>query len=640
MKTTLKRGIGRAAEVNGNGRAVYPPAIEAPMRRYRQPDPPAHRTLALVGKVFLWLAIAALMLAGGIAGGAYLYVERDIAHGLEAKSFDVKVAEKKLDAVIPNAATTALVLGYDKRAGIEGAETGHSDTMMLVRADPNLETVTMLSFPRDLLVTIHGCKTRLPFVARINDAYGECGSQAALETVRELTGVAINYLITVNFHGFKQIVSHLGGVWLDIDRRYFNDNAGLGAGTRYAKIDLKPGYQKLNGAKALDFVRYRHTDSDLYRLERQQLFVKAIKQRMTDFSALDLPQLVGVVTKNVEVGHISEFDAKTILNYALFAWQLPGGHVFQTKIDVNCFQGYAELTVSESCVRDAVQDFTHPDVQAPEKATDVALGRKRATAGVPRPSDTAVAVLNGNGQAGAAANGGALLAQRGYRIVTGADGNAPSFQYWFTEIYYSDGKGARPAAQVLSKLFSNSRIGPLPNDIAPLSNGALVTVILGQTFHGTIAPAPVDRTPSREPPHVRTDAAATPLLRDARRRVPYRVYYPTLVDSSYHLDSTMPIHVYKLGDHNSIRLTYTNGAGDYWGVQMTDWGDAPVLSGPSDEVVIKGRQYSLYYNGAHLHMVVLRAGDATYWVVNTLLDKLSNETMLAIAKGLKPLPPR
>jgi LCP family protein required for cell wall assembly len=638
MKTTLKRGIGRAAELNGNGRAVYPPAIGVPMRRYRQPDPPGHGALALAGKVFLWLVIAALMVAGGVAGGTYLYVERDIAQGLEAKSIDVKIAQEKLDAVIPNQATTALLLGYDKRAGVEGAETGHSDTLMLVRADPNLETVTMLSFPRDLLVTVHGCKKRLPFVDRINNAYGECGSQSALETVRELTGVPINYLITVNFRGFKQIVSHLGGVWMDVDRRYFNDNSQ--GGERYAKIDLKPGYQKLNGERALDFVRYRHTDSDLYRIERQQLFVKAVKQRMSEFSVLDLPQLVKVVTKNVEVGHVSEFNAQTILNYALFGYQLPGGHVFQTKIDVGCFQGYAELTVSEACVRDAVADFTHPDVQASVKATDVALGRKRTTAGVPRPSDTSVAVLNGNGQAGAAANGGALLARRGYRIVTGADGNAPSFQYWLSEIYYRDAPGGRPAAQVLSKLFSNSRIGPLPSDIEPLSNGALVTVILGQTFHGTLTPAPVDRTPKREPPNVKRDSAATPLLGAARRRVPYQVYAPTVIDSASHLETLMPIHIYKLGDHNSIRLTYSNGVGDFWGIQMTDWDDAPVLSDPSDEAVIKRRRYSLYYNGPHLHMVVLHGADATYWVVNTLLDKLSNETMLEIAKGLRALPRR
>jgi hypothetical protein len=102
----------------------------------------------------------------------------------------------------------------------------------------------------------------------------------------------------------------------------------------------------------------------------------------------------------------------------------------------------------------------------------------------------------------------------------------------------------------------------------------------------------------------------------------------------------MPIHIYKLGDHNAIRLTYSNGVGDFWGIQMTDWDDAPVLSGASDEAVIKRRRYSLYYNGSHLHMVVLHGADATYWVVNTLLDKLSNETMLEIAKGLKPLPRR
>ena len=50
-----------------------------------------------------------------------------------------------------------------------------------------------------------------------------------MQTVRDLTGLPINYLITVNFRGFKQIVNRLGGVWIDVDRRYFNDNAGLSA---------------------------------------------------------------------------------------------------------------------------------------------------------------------------------------------------------------------------------------------------------------------------------------------------------------------------------------------------------------------------------------------------------------------------
>ena len=59
--------------------------------------------------------------------------------------------------------------------------------------------------------------------------------------MRNLTGVPIHYLITVNFRGFTKIVANLGGVWMDVDRRYFNDNSS--GYDRYAAIDLKPGYQ-------------------------------------------------------------------------------------------------------------------------------------------------------------------------------------------------------------------------------------------------------------------------------------------------------------------------------------------------------------------------------------------------------------
>ena len=633
MKTTLKRGVGRAAELNGNGRPVYPPAIGAPMTRYRQPASEPRGLVVLLGKVVLWTVVALLMVAAGITGGTYLYVEQDIAESLGPRSADVKVAQEELDAVIPGEATTALVLGYDKRAGVEGAETGHSDTLMLVRADPNMETVTMLSFPRDLVVDIHGCKSSGVFRDRINNAYGLCGSSAAIATVRELTGVPINFLVLVNFRGFKQVVSNLGGVWVDVDRRYYNP-----PGTGYASIDLQPGYQKLNGQNGLDFVRYRHTDSDLYRLARQQLFVKAVKQRTADFPVLDLPKLVSTITKNVEVGKGdgTEFDARTLLDYALFAYQLPAGHVSQARIDVSCYQGLNELFVAESCVDTAVNDFVTPDVEAPLKATDAALNRRRAD-NAPPPSQTTVTVLNGNGEPGAAATAGSQLGGRGYNVVAGGDGNAPSFEYFRTEVYHQEGPRALAAARKVAALFGvNARVSLLPAEIAPLSNGADVTVIVGQTYHGSIAAAAADRTPERSAPAVRADTSAVAALNEAKRRVPYTVFAPTKVESGSRLDDTTPVRVYKLGDHNAIRLTYTNGV-DFWGVQMTDWEDAPALGDPNDSTVIKGRTYKLYYNGPHLHMVVLEHEGATYWVINTVLDKLSNETMLEIAKSLRPL---
>src|SRR5207247_20388 len=75
------------------------------------------------------------------------------------------------------------------------------------------------------------------------------------------------------------VVNKLGGVWMDIDRRYYNKNVGTGS-TNFANIDLQPGYQRMTGKKALDFVRFRHTDSDLFRLARQQQFVSAARQQI------------------------------------------------------------------------------------------------------------------------------------------------------------------------------------------------------------------------------------------------------------------------------------------------------------------------------------------------------------------------
>ena len=87
-----------------------------------------------------------------------------------------------------------------------------------------------------------------------------------------------------------------------------------------------------------------------------------------------------------------------------------------------------------------------------------------------------------------------------------------------------------------------------------------------------------------------------------------------------------------------MRLTFSTGLNEYWGIEETNWDEAPAISDASFTQHIRRREFSLYYSGPHLHMVVLRENGATYWVVNTVLDSLTNETMLAIARGLQPLP--
>jgi len=115
---------------------------------------------------------------------------------------------------------------------------------------------------------------------------------------------------------------------------------------------------------------------------------------------------------------------------------------------------------------------------------------------------------------------------------------------------------------------------------------------------------------------------------------------PTVLERNSHLDSgygETPVRVYRLGGQPTVRLTYKTGGNEYWGIQETRWTEAPLLADKSLTQWVKGRRFDLYYTGSHLHVVVLRAGGATYWVVNTLLDELSNETMLAIARGFRPM---
>ena len=169
----------------------------------------------------------------------------------------------------------------------------------------------------------------------------------------------------------------------------------------------------------------------------------------------------------------------------------------------------------------------------------------------------------------------------------------------------------------------------------------MLAVVVGQTYHETLASAPIDQTPKRERPNIVSGAsAARELLRERRSRVRFPLMLPTVIERSSWTDGDNPVRLYWIDDnrkHKALRLVYRTASSEYWGIQMTDWEDAPALHDKSLTRRIGKRVYDLYYNGPKLHMVVLNTSKARYWVVNTLLDKLSNETMIAIAKGLKPL---
>jgi len=641
MRTTLKRGIGRGAGLNGNGHAVLPPGVLTPIALYRQPPRGGRSIGRRLAGFFFWLLVLVAMVAGGAAGGLYLY-GHDFAAATAPHSRAMKRAAKRLDYAAPGKPAIALVLGTDHRF-VDGKAPGRSDTMMLIRTDPTSHTVSLLSFPRDMRVEIH-CPGRASWFDKINAAYPNCGPLGSLETVKALTNIPINYLISVNFVGFIQVVDKLGGVYMDVDRRYFNNHRGP---TGYAGINLEAGYQKLSGKQALDFVRYRHTDSDLFRVVRQQEFVRAAKEQLGHFSQFQVPSLLGSIKKNVEVGRAGGrgVDLSTMLNYALFFHGLPGGHFVQVKIQG--LSGQSDLTTATQNVTNAVQEFMNPDPAAPEKANAAALNEKyKAKVQGINPKSIFVTVLNGNGITGSAAVAGTQLRERNYQILQPPGSlRADSPDGWNharTRVFFdATQKNAKAAAKQVAKLFSDASTGPMTPRFLPYANGAELVVVVGKSYQGSLAgSSPSAPPPQHQAPHTFHDPSATlSLMRGIRRQLPFRVEYPTVIERNSRVDPEPPNpRVYAVQGHKMARLVFTNGInGEYWGIQEMNWDAAPALSEKNFVRHFGHRTFEFFYSGQHLHMVVLKENGATYWVVNTLDDALSPETMIAIARGLRPL---
>jgi len=274
------------------------------------PEEPRERSVwwkfAAGGLLMVLLTAAATATAG-------LLAIKDVAERIPKLAQDVPVEPTK-----PGKPQTLLLLGSDRRyADRKVKDAARSDTIMLIRLDPGQEATTLLSIPRDLKTLIPGYGYE-----KINAAYSLGGPKLTLRTVKELLGIKINHVINVNFSGFRKAVDLLGCVYTDVDRRYYHSNAGLPAAAQYAEINIHPGYQKLCGSKALDYVRFRHADSDLVRAARQQDFLRQAKDQISSSSLIDhTGKLIDIFTKSTEADKqlASVVGLERLLKLALFS---------------------------------------------------------------------------------------------------------------------------------------------------------------------------------------------------------------------------------------------------------------------------------------------------------------------------------
>ncbi|HEY9660068.1 MAG TPA: LCP family protein, partial [Allocoleopsis sp.] len=192
-----------------------------------------------------------------------------------------------------------LVMGIDLPLNLpENAPTndvfsGRSDTMLLVRVNPNNNSVSMLSIPRDTQVEISG-----EGVVKINHANAVGGAKLAAQVVSQnMNGIEIDRYVRVSTGAFRELVDLLGGVEVFVpERMEYQDQ------TQKLNIDLQPGLQTLNGEQAEQFARFRNdANGDIGRVQRQQQLIRALREKLTNPAMIArLPQAIELFQKYID----------------------------------------------------------------------------------------------------------------------------------------------------------------------------------------------------------------------------------------------------------------------------------------------------------------------------------------------------
>jgi LCP family protein required for cell wall assembly len=262
------------------------------------PEPPRARWW--LGKRFLLAALGVVLLSAGATAVVALNEVGKVVEAL-GQNRAVKLAPAVLAPTSRGAPETLLLVGDDRRPPPRGNPNGfvvpHSNEMLLVRIDPSKPTISMLSIPRELRVTINPPGAR-PVVNRINVAYTIGGIQLMTETIKQVLGVSVNHVFVVTFPKFKRAVNEMGCVYMTVDRRYYHVNEP--GGEQYFEINLQPGYQRVCGSEALEFVANRHEDTSLTRDARDQRFLLETKAQYGPRLFEDREQFERILGRAVE----------------------------------------------------------------------------------------------------------------------------------------------------------------------------------------------------------------------------------------------------------------------------------------------------------------------------------------------------
>ena len=304
-----------------------------PIRHY-QPHPSAQSPRRFRIPKWLGMGLALVTVAGASAvGGAFLAVSLNstpLLHGslteeesavfnqddpiTEGNSLQVPrltrpvnilvLGMKVLTTDVNDLPPEAQNLGYH---ALVNSFDGLSDTMVLIRFNPHTDQLVVLSLPRDTRTLVQGRMTKL------NEANQLGGPALSARSVSDLLGgVEIDRYVRINVQGVEKLIDALGGVEVNVpkDMKYQDDSQHL-------YINLKAGEQRLDGSKALQFLRFRYDDhGDIGRIQRQQMMMRAVlEQALNPKTIARLPKILSVIQSHVDT-NLSVEELLALAGYA------------------------------------------------------------------------------------------------------------------------------------------------------------------------------------------------------------------------------------------------------------------------------------------------------------------------------------
>jgi polyisoprenyl-teichoic acid--peptidoglycan teichoic acid transferase len=323
---------------------------------------------------FLLAGLTVIVLTAGVTATVGLNTVQDFVDDLK-QGGTIAGASSVISRADAGDPQTILIIGSDHRFGADRRDA-RSDTMILVRMDSDANATTVLSIPRDLKVD-YTYRGALRTSAKINETYTIGGEALTAKVIKRLLGIEINHIINVNFKGFRAAVDAIDCVYVDVDKRYYHSNLGLPASQHYAEIDVPAGYQRLCGEKALDYVRFRHADSDFVRAARQQDFLRQVKSQYGIDQFVDDPH---EVTR--EVGKYMRTDAALqskeellrLVNLAAYSAGNPIREVHFPAAYENTATG-SYVVASDETLRQIRREFLAPGAREPKPRPARAAGR-------------------------------------------------------------------------------------------------------------------------------------------------------------------------------------------------------------------------------------------------------------------------